>query len=37
MTDFGLARLIGEAEIATTLCGTPMYVGKFAFMSCDRA
>jgi serine/threonine protein kinase len=26
VTDFGLARLIGEAEIATTLCGTPMYV-----------
>eukprot|EP01133_Synstelium_polycarpum_P007863 gene7863-9228_t len=28
ITDFGLAKIIGEKEIATTLCGTPLYVDK---------
>jgi serine/threonine protein kinase len=28
ITDFGLARLVGEQEMMTTLCGTPQYVGK---------
>eukprot|EP01112_Ceratiomyxa_fruticulosa_P011462 TRINITY_DN3107_c0_g1_i1.p1 TRINITY_DN3107_c0_g1~~TRINITY_DN3107_c0_g1_i1.p1 ORF type:complete len:570 (-),score=111.51 TRINITY_DN3107_c0_g1_i1:84-1793(-) len=26
LTDFGLARIIGEKELARTLCGTPQYV-----------
>lgn len=26
ITDFGLARLVGELEMMTTLCGTPQYV-----------
>jgi serine/threonine protein kinase len=28
ITDFGLARIVGEQEMMTTLCGTPQYVGK---------
>ena len=26
ITDFGLARIVGEREMMTTLCGTPQYV-----------
>jgi serine/threonine protein kinase len=31
VTDFGLARIVGEREMMTTLCGTPQYVGKLFF------
>eukprot|EP01132_Coremiostelium_polycephalum_P000565 gene565-710_t len=34
VTDFGLAKIIGEKEIATTLCGTPMYVAPEIIKSC---
>jgi serine/threonine-protein kinase CHEK2 len=29
ITDFGLARIVGDRELMTTLCGTPQYVGQF--------
>ncbi|KYQ89301.1 putative protein serine/threonine kinase [Tieghemostelium lacteum] len=34
ITDFGLAKIIGEKEIATTLCGTPLYVAPEIIKSC---
>ncbi len=26
LTDFGFSRVVGEADMMKTLCGTPMYV-----------
>ncbi|KAF2074903.1 hypothetical protein CYY_003780 [Polysphondylium violaceum] len=34
ITDFGLAKIIGEKEIATTLCGTPLYVAPEIIKNC---
>ena len=28
LTDFGLARIVGENSFMKTICGTPLYCGK---------
>eukprot|EP01118_Nematostelium_gracile_P013043 TRINITY_DN4871_c0_g1_i1.p1 TRINITY_DN4871_c0_g1~~TRINITY_DN4871_c0_g1_i1.p1 ORF type:complete len:513 (-),score=103.21 TRINITY_DN4871_c0_g1_i1:1072-2610(-) len=36
ITDFGLARIVGEREMMTTLCGTPQYVAPEIIIASSR-